>query len=246
MKKAGLYILSKMLIVALLTVSSACEKTDDSEEDNNNEPNNDVSIEALSDGNFEDWKTHTEGDISYEVPASEWWGSLNMLKTLGCPLTMTKTEDAYTGNFAVRLETINWGDELIIPGIIAAGYFDPDQPMSENLMLGRSYTKKPDLLRGYFKYYPATQDTAIIYTNLTHFNTETGQRDTIAEADMSITDSINNYEQFELTYNYYLPGQQPDTINVLFLTSISGQEFQGHIGSAMYVDDVELVFLTDE
>lgn len=246
MIKARLYTFINIVIVMLIAGVSACEDPDDTGNDNEDNNLDDVNIEALSDGDFENWKTHTEGEVSYEVPASDWWGSLNMLKTLGSPVTMTKSENAHSGNFAVRLETINWGDELIIPGIIAAGYFDPDQPISENLMLGRQFTRKPDMLRGFFTYDPATQDTAIFYSNLTRYNTETNQRDTIAEADMSITDSISTYQQFEMTYTYYLPDVEPDTINVLFLTSISGQEFLGHPGSTLHIDDVELVFLNDD
>ncbi|MGC9330768.1 MAG: PCMD domain-containing protein [Bacteroidales bacterium] len=246
MMKAGLYTFINAILIVILAGMFACEDAEENDSNDNTDNSDNVNIEALSDGDFEEWKVHTEGEVSYEVPASEWWGSLNMLKTLGSPLTMTKTDNAHTGNFAVRLETINWGDELIIPGIIAAGYFDPDQPISENLMLGRPFTQKPDVLRGYFTYDPATQDTAIFYTNLTRYNTETDQRDTIAEADISITDSIPDYQLFEMTYTYYLPGLEPDTINVLFLTSVSGQEFMGHPGSTLSIDDVELVFSNDE
>lgn len=242
MRVAGFYRLINLLLsVFIILFIVSCDK-DENKNDDSNDDNNNNTYEALSDGDFENWKTHTEGEVSYEVPESKWWGSLNMLKTLGCPLTMTKTTDAHTGNYAVKIETINWGDELIIPGIIAAGYFDKNQDIGENLLLGRDFEKKPDLLKGYFKYFPADQDTAILYSNLTKYNSETGIRDTIAEGNISVTDSITDYSIFEISYDYYITGQIPDTINVVFLTSISGQDFKGHVGSTLFIDDVELVY----
>lgn len=248
MKQVKALLFSKLFIIgfgiALAISFSACE--DESQTDDANDDDNQVTIDALSDGDFENWKVHTEGEVSYEVPESEWWGSLNMLATLGSPLTMTKTEDAHSGNYAVQLETVNWGDQLAIPGILAAGYFDETQPIAENLMLGRPYTETPVLLSGYFKYFPAEQDTLVMYTNLTRFNTETNTRDTIAEADFTSDQLFDEYTKFELFYDYYLPEVTPDTINILFLTSVSGQEFLGHIGSKLIIDDLTILVEYEE
>ncbi|MFP4664440.1 MAG: PCMD domain-containing protein [Bacteroidales bacterium] len=243
MKKVSYYVFSSVIITALLMGASGCDEPD--EPDNNSDDNTQVS-DAGFDGNFENWITHTEGEVSWEIPESGWWSSLNMLKTLGCPLTMTKTEDAYAGNYAVRLETINWGDDLIIPGIIASGYFDKERPIGENLVLGQPFEYKATLVRGYYKYHPATQDTAVFYTSLTRYNTSTNQRDTIAEASLTINDSIRNYTEFQLIYEYRNYDQQPDSINILFLTSISGQDFNGHVGSTLFIDDVEIIEAADQ
>jgi len=243
MKQVKALLFNKLIVIGfsivLGFVLTACE--DEVETDDNSDNANQVTIEALTDGDFENWNIHTEGEVSYEVPESGWWGSLNMLATLGSPLTMTKTGDAHSGNYAVQLETKNWGDQLAIPGILAAGYFDTSQPIAENLMLGRPYSETPVVLSGYFKYFPADQDTLVIYTNLTRYNTETNTRDTIAEADFTIDQLFNEYTKFELFYDYYLTGVTPDTINVLFLTSVSGQEFLGHIGSKLLIDDLTIL-----
>lgn len=238
MKRVSYYAFSSLIIIALTAGITGCEDPD--EPDDNNDDNTQIS-DAAFDGSFENWKTHTEGEVSWEIPESEWWSSLNMLKTLGCPLTMTKTEDAHTGNYAVRLETINWGDDLIIPGIIASGYFDTDRPIGENLVLGQPFDETPALVEGYYKYLPATQDTAVLYSSLTRYDTVSGLRDTIAEAAISVTDSVPDYARFELIYEYSNYDQQPDSINILFLTSISGQDFNGHVGSVMFVDDVRII-----
>lgn len=240
---------NKTLIFSLLfTLGIAlfsCKTEDNPDDNDNNDQNNDVIIEALSDGNFENWTTQVEGEVSFEVPESGWWTSLNMLATVGSPLTMTKSEDAHSGNYAVQLETVAWGDQLTIPGIIASGYFDTNQPIAENLMLGRPYSGTPTMLTGYYKYFSADQDTLVMYTSLTKFNTETNQRDTIAEANFTSDQTVDTYTKFELFYDYYITDQQPDTINVLFLTSISGQEFLGHVGSRILIDDIEIVSAND-
>lgn len=247
MWKLSYYRSISFIFLTAVFIFTSCEKEDKTDNDNNeDQDNNNFNVEALEDGNFEDWKIHTEGEVSYEVPASGWWGSLNMLKTLGCPLTMTKTEDAYQGVYALRLETILWGDELTIPGIISAGYFDPEEKIGENLILGRSFSKAPQKITGYYKYYPATKDTAVFYTNLTRFDTVSNVTDTIAEGTITINDSIKNYTKFELQYDYFIKNQKPDTINLLFLTSISGQTFQGHVGSTLYIDDVKFVYANNE
>ena len=238
MKKVSYYVFSSFIVIALLTGASGCDEPD--EPDDNSDDNTQIS-DADFDGDFETWKTHTEGEVSWEIPESGWWSSLNMLNTLGCPVTMTKTEDAHSGNYAVRLETINWGDDLIIPGIIASGYFDTERPIGENLVLGQPYEDTPTLVEGYYKYLPATQDTAVLYSSLTRYDSIAGMRDTIAEAVITVTDSLPNYSKFELIYEYRQYDQQPDSINILFLTSISGQDFNGHVGSTLFIDDVEII-----
>jgi hypothetical protein len=240
-----LYMFSKITLITSIFLLTAvifvsCDPNDDTDNTNDNNDNN-VTVEALSDGDFENWKIQTEGEVSWEVPESGWWGSLNMLATLGGPLTMTKTTDAFSGNFAVQLETLNWGDDFPLPGIITAGYFDPEKPISENLVLGRAFDKTPTMMSGYLKYFPVEQDTMVIYTNLTRFNPETGVRDTIAEGDFTSFDSITEYTKFEVFYDYYITDTEPDTINVIFLTSVSGQQFLGHVGSKLIIDKVEMV-----
>lgn len=197
--------------------------------------------QEIPDGDFETWTSITQGNANYEEPAGDWWGSLNNLRLLGGPVTLTKTTEAYTGNYAVMLETIAWGNDLVIPGILTAGYFDATAPITQNLIQGRAYTKRPVSFDGYYKYLPQTGDTCGIYANLTKYNETTGKTDTIAEASFAIDETISEYSKFSITFEYRNE-ETPDTLNIVFTSSLSGQNLSGQVGSKLYIDNISMNF----
>ena len=81
-----------------------------------------VYSQQLPDQGFENWTHIIQGNVSYDEPAGSWWTSLNALAKLGCPVSLTKTSDAFAGLLAARLETVNWGT-LVIPGLLVSGNF---------------------------------------------------------------------------------------------------------------------------
>lgn len=197
---------------------------------------------GLDDGDFELWKTFNQGNASYEEPNSGWWGTLNKLSYIGGPVTVIKDSSAYSGMYSAKLETKLWGSDFIITGILAAGYFDQNAPIGENLILGRPYTEKPTSLKGYFRYISIDSDSAGFYANLTRYDAINHRRDTIAEAIFAVYSSVNNYTLFEIPFEYYMSNLKPDTINVIFTSSAGGKDFIGNPGSTLYLDKVFLEF----
>jgi hypothetical protein len=225
-------------ILLLLATFSSCKKEKLTlDDDNNTTPTNTTQI-GLEDGDFEEWATFTQGAASYQEPSSAWWGTLNKLNYIGGPVTVTKDSAAYKGNFAAKLETRLWGDDFLITGILAAGYFDSNAAIGDNLILGRPFSKSPVALKGYFKYLSVNSDSAGFYANITRFDTVLMKRDTIAEAKLAIYSSVNDYTLFNIPFVYYLTDVVPDTVNVVFTSSAGGKEFIGHAGSTLWIDDV--------
>ncbi len=195
----------------------------------------------IANGGFELWTTKVQNDAQFESPSGDYWASLNNLSFIQAPLTMLKSENAYIGDYAVRLEAKAWTDEWTLPGILVAGDFDANRPIGENLLQGKPITISPGSLSFYYRYLPANNDTAVIYSSLTKFNNLTGARDTIAEASTTITSLTEVYTLMVLPYAYRSEARDHDTINVIFLTSISGEKMKAHAGSILEIDDVKLM-----
>jgi hypothetical protein len=205
------------------------------------------SQQDLPNSGFEEWQEvlNSKNELMFEAITGDFWDSLNKLRLLGGPVTMEKTDDAHSGNYAVRLETKTFGT-FKITGLIISGYFDSKADPGKNMMEGKPFTGTPEKLISYLKAFPKEGDSSAIYINLTRWNGD--KRDTIAEASIAIGEEISEYERFELALDYHLTGVQPDTIKVTFLSSVGGRNFTGgegtqpKIGSAMYVDDVYLEY----
>ncbi len=205
------------------------------------EPENTQTIEALAGGDFNTWIEFTQGEVSFDEPAGEWWDGLNYLSVIGGPITVTKTTDAYSGEYAVRLETKLWGNELSIPGILASGYFDSSLPIGENLVIGKPLNKKPISLNGFIKYLPADNDTLVIFVALTKFDSTRQVRDTIGQGEYVYSGTLNSYTAFTLPINYEI-NTTPDSVHVILLSSVSGKEMKGHPGSVLFVDELSFTY----
>ena len=70
-----------------------------------------MSQTQIPEGGFNNWILHST-EIYYE-PAGDWWATLNPLATLGGPVTVYRTTDAHSGEYAAQLETKLWGTLLI-------------------------------------------------------------------------------------------------------------------------------------
>lgn len=221
-----------LLIVGLAFLSSCDEKPVDPPI---------VQTEELAGGDFDTWQTQTQGEVSFEKPSGDWWDGLNYLSVIGGPITVTKTTDSYAGEFALRLETKLWGEDLTIPGILASGYFDPNYPIGENLIIGRPFTKKPKLLTGFLKYSPSENDTLVIFVALTKYNIENSERDTIARGEFTYSGNVSNYTFFTVDIDYS-QDVNPDSVHIILLSSVSGKEMRGHAGSVLIVDELSFTY----
>jgi hypothetical protein len=225
-----------ILFIIILNVA-ACAKDDGSTDDQQDPPTS----EPLAGGNFDEWVEIIQGDVTFMKPAGGWWGSLNTLSFIGGPITVSPTADAFEGEFAARLETKKWGEQLTIPGILASGYFDKELPMGENLVVGQPFDRRPAAFTGYYKYAPAGSDSLVILIALTKYDLEGGQRDTLVQANYVTGEESQSYRQFSLNLDY--AGEAlPDSIHIILLSSIKGQQMQGFEGSVLKVDELSLTY----
>lgn len=223
------------LLLGLAVLQYSCKK-DNEPDDGGNKPK-----EALTGGNFDVWDQITFGAVSYDNPAGGWWASLNMLAVIGGPATVSKTQDAYAGPYAARLETKNWGNDLKIPGILASGRFDTSLPMGDNLVIGQPFNRRPISFNGYYKYTPSGADSLVILIALTKYRNTENRRDTLAQAEHISGALTSQYLPFSLNLNY-ASQELPDSIHIILLSSIRGKEMQGHEGSVLIVDELSLTY----
>lgn len=223
--------MNKIVFVILIAFIVSCKK--ETVETPKPTPNPTPNVGMNMD--METWQVYTQNQISYEEPAGGYWTSLNSLAKLNGPITVMRTNDAQNGNYAALLETKEWGT-LKIPGLLVIGTFLPQEPF---VFEGKPYTQSPNSFSGYYKYLPNNQDTAIVYAKLSKFNPLKGHQDTIAETSLIITESIPQYTMFNLDFDYKLD-LSPDTITIIFVSSIDGANFNGQVGSKLYIDNLKL------
>jgi hypothetical protein len=228
-----------LLLLSFFGIFVAFAACDDPDPIDN--PDENPTTEVLAGGDFDNWIEFTQGELTYDKPAGDWWDGLNYLGVIGGPITVEKTTDAYMGDYALRLETKAWGEDLTIPGILASGYFDPDQPIGENLIIGKPFDKKPTHFNGYIKYQPADNDTLVIFVALTKFNSQNSVRDTIATAEFVSFENISTYTPFNIGFDYS-QNVTPDSVHVILLASVSGKEMKGHNGSVLFVDELSFTY----
>ena len=192
----------------------------------------------IPEGGFNNW-TPNSTNVYYE-PSGDWWTTLNSLATLGGPVTVYQTTDAHTGEYAAQLGTMQWGD-LLISGLLVSGNFTLTEPYILN---GQPFTDTPSKFKGWFKYTPVNGDSAGVGALLTRYNAETSHQDTLATAILAIEENVQTYTQFEIDFDYLIPGLTPDTIIIVFTSSGDGGNFQGEIGSTLTIDDISLEYPT--
>ncbi|HBS86390.1 MAG: hypothetical protein A2W91_19440 [Bacteroidetes bacterium GWF2_38_335] len=188
----------------------------------------------IPEGGFDNWSPNETG--TFEEPTGGWWTSLNSLKSLGAPVTVSKTTDAHSGFYAARLESVVWGT-FLIPGLLVSGKFEPYAPF---VYRGKPFTEKPLSFKGFYKYLPVETDSAAIFAMLTKFNTTTLKKDTIAEAKMAVLTTVADYTAFDIPFIYFVNDVTPDSIDVVFSSSAAGESFEGFSGSVLFIDGVSL------
>ena len=192
----------------------------------------------IPEGGFENWSPNSTN--VYFEPTGGWWTTLNSLATLGGPVTVSPTEDAHTGAYAAKMETLIWGD-LLITGLLASGDFIQTPPYIRN---GQPFTETPSKFKGWYKYKPVDGDSAGVAAFLTRYNTTAGRQDTLAEAVIAFTDNVETYTQFEVNFDYLIPDTSPDSLLIIMTSSGAGGDFAGAAGSTLIVDDLVLEYVT--
>lgn len=150
--------------------------------------------------------------------------------------TLSKTTDAQHGNFAARIETIEITLLGAMPGLASLSPIEFDLLTGLKIKnAGTPFTAKATKVSGYFKYLQQNNDSAAVIVTFTKWNNQMNRRDTIFIGGFLVNQPINSYMQFNV--NVSLGAQQPDSMNILFVSSAG---FNPQIGSALLVDNLSV------
>jgi len=200
-----------------------------------------VAQDTLPNTNFENWTSYDAG--IYLEPSGGVWTTANQIALLGMPQTTLKTTDAESGTYAAEMitkQTTITSPPTLLTGTLATGVFNTTATPPANLQLGQPFTGRPVRFTGWYKYMNNNGDSCAIYAILSKWNGSSRQK--VGEAKLqNSTDSVTTYTQFNLPFVYYLQ-DIPDTISVVFASSAGGAAMVGHVGSTLYIDNINLSY----
>ncbi len=173
------------------------------------------------------------------------WASANKVADLNpaiYPVLLFKTDDAYSGTYAAKMVTNEAIGMPLLAGSLSTGLFsvNMENPL-KSLIRGVPYKSRPLKFLGYYKYSGVGGDSCEIRTTLSKWNVAEHKRVIIAEAIYRTTDTIEEYTLYDLEVIYF-SSDVIDTIEMVFAASAGGENFQGKVGSTLYVDDFSLIF----
>jgi hypothetical protein len=183
---------------------------------------------------FESW---TPG-FGYEDPNS--WGTLNAASILGMPISVTKSTERHGGAFSAKVETMSTidstGQETPSPGFMFIGSVNI---LQQTGVLGTSFTARPDSLVGWVKCNSVNGDTSGIALQLTKWDAIALTQEQLGFGSFITTSTSTSFYRFSVPIEY-VSENTPDSISVFVLSSIGN----GQIGSAIWVDDLSLIYNT--
>jgi len=187
---------------------------------------------------FENWET-LQGPISntYDEPAN--WNSSNECTALLNQFAVTKSTDAHSGSFSVRMETFQAFGNIRANGVIttadmiclAAGGGQEG---------GMAYTDAaPDSVIGWYKYAPVNSDSG--YSQVMFLSNN--DMDTLSYTRYNFVQAASTWTRFSFPLKPIQGGQTPEKLSLFFSCSWGdGSQGQAEVGSTMYIDDVSFVF----
>ncbi len=198
-----------------------------------------VSAEAqnIPNAGFESWAP----GFGYEDPNS--WGTLNALGLLGVPVSVTKSTSRHSGAFSAKVETILADLEMSgtpepFPGILFIGSLNV---LSQSAVFGMPFTAKPDSLVGWIKYSPVNVDACAVVVQLSKWDAVNITQEFIGFGIYSSASPSSSFYRFSVPIEYESQST-PDTLQVTVVSS--AEEGQGQVGSAVWIDDLSLIYNT--
>lgn len=138
------------------------------------------------------------------------------------------------GFYAVKLSSVLIENGNVVPGILTNGKIGT--AASGFPVTGcKPVSFKPDVLKGYYKFYSTSGDSAVIKAYLFKWNSGLSKRDTIGTAFFKISTVDTIYQSFEQNITY-TSGNIPDSALILIANSY-GNNYSSNI---LFVDDVSL------
>ena len=177
----------------------------------------------IPNGNFEQWNTDTiSSPLNYNYSSNS-----DAFFTYNLPANVTRTTDAYHGNYAVKLVTEASAMDT------AFGYFLNTNPNNGNPTTwvgGMPYNQSPTGIRGFFKYNVASADSATIIIVFSSAGVN------IATYAYKIGGIHATYTPFDFTFYPPLPST-PDSV-IFAATSSNVMINNGVAGSTLYIDSI--------
>lgn len=177
-------------------------------------------------GGFESW-------VDQNTPTG--WNELKVDLGFFALHTVKQTSDAYAGNFASEIETID-AVLMALPGILSLSPVSFDM---NNFTLKFDNAGVPTQNRkvlsvsGKFKYTPVASDTMVILATCTKWNSSTQTRDTVALNYFMYKFSTSSYQSFQIPLTC---SDTPDSMNIVFFSSAG---YQPQKGTKLLIDEVK-------
>lgn len=189
-----------------------------------------VFSQSLPNNNMEEW----DNAIIYEQPQN--WNTPNPYTALLGVISVTKSDDAFSGNYSAKLETKELlGGQIVVPGVITLADFAINIADSSFSMHGGYFLQENVYkLTGRYKYSGVEGDSAsILMYNFK--NTNESGFDTIGVGFTFLNDA-DEWQPFTVMMQY-LNYSVPDTFNVIIASSslVGAKE-----GSTLWIDSLTI------
>ncbi|RLD43005.1 MAG: hypothetical protein DRI86_10725 [Bacteroidetes bacterium] len=179
---------------------------------------------------FGNWDTCAAG----EMPL--YWDGFNRDiiingANLGEIICVTKdSADPQDADYSVRLTTTSILGGAAVPGILTTGKLNIDFVTHDGgIDGGIPYTQKPAILKGWYKYTPTGNDTALVSV----WFQKDGQN--FGGGKLELSSHKQMWTLFEVPLNYQLD-IYPDTMNIMFASSIIKNNIP--VGSSLEIDHI--------
>jgi|GEM_PF-598729 len=186
---------------------------------------------------FENWQTYN-GSISntYDEPVD--WNTGNQCSELINQLAVTKSTDAYSGTYSAKLETLPAFGNIKVNGVLTTATLicSANSGGQEG---GSAYTAMiPDSIVGFYKYAPATNDSA--YTQVMFLSNN--DMDTVSYTRVNFSQTVGSWTRFSAPITPAASGQTPQKLSLFFSSSWGdGSQGQAVVGSVFYIDSVHFI-----
>ena len=190
--------------------------------------------QQVPNGGFEDWHASGQG----EDPDGEWISPNVVSGSISnFPLLVSKTEDAYSGNFALRVTS----DTATLPppagrntldtlaGIVALNF-----KLASGEAEGVLFTDRPDSIVAYMKATVAPGDVCVIGTALRRNENQ----DVVGSVDIEVTNSIAEYRRISMPISY-ISDDDPER---LIIAIVAGDIDNPMPGNELLVDDLQFIY----
>jgi hypothetical protein len=191
-----------------------------------------MQAQTLPNGSLETWQDFTVSGNTFQQPES--WNTPNPFTAMAGVTVVTRSTDYYDQPYSARLETKNILRDFTAPGLITLAKFNVNLITTEySFSNGLALSEKVHTLTGMYKYQGAQNDSASLLIYCYRLNGH--KYDTIGMGYSFLHDAAD-WTPFELTMNY-LNDNQPDTFNVLIMSSGAASL---NPGSVMFVDSLRI------